>query len=172
MREHAPFHSQALNRSFNMLKKQLSICRSASLSVLSNEPELVCSKAQMGISGPVQQQGLCYYNNWQVPWFIKGPKGAIGETVMEQEVGKGWLQVQVPGSSASALPHVQQPWDQQDPPPTGGDNKTPEPILWSAAMAHSRLGLCLWALPLAPGCVLLGERAQKMPEKLSYWFSS
>lgn len=63
MREHAPFHSLALNRSSSMLKKQLSICKSVSLSLLSNELELVCSKAQMGISGPIQQQGVRYYNN-------------------------------------------------------------------------------------------------------------
>lgn len=63
MREHAPFHSLALNRSSSMLKKQLSICKSVSLSFLSNEHELVCSKAQMGISGPIQQQGVRYYNN-------------------------------------------------------------------------------------------------------------
>lgn len=50
MREHAPFHSLTLNRSSSMLKKQLSICKSVSLSFLSNEHELVCSKAQMGTS--------------------------------------------------------------------------------------------------------------------------
>lgn len=62
---------------------------SANLSFLSNEPELVCSKAQMGISGPIQQQGVCYYNNWQLSWFLKGPKVAIWEMVMEQEAGEG-----------------------------------------------------------------------------------
>lgn len=63
MREHAPFRSLALNRSSSTLKKQLPICKSVSLSFLSNELELVCSKAQMGISGPIQQQGVRYYNN-------------------------------------------------------------------------------------------------------------
>lgn len=70
-----------------MLKKQLSICKSVSLSFLSNEPESVCSKAQMGISGPIQQQGVCYYNNWQLPGFLKSLKAAMWGMAMEQEAG-------------------------------------------------------------------------------------
>lgn len=58
----------------------------------------------MGISGPVQQQGVCYYNNWQLLWFLKGPKVAIWEMVIEQEVAKEWLcGVQCPGLPCAEL---------------------------------------------------------------------
>lgn len=140
MRDHAPFHSQALNRSSSMLKKQLSICKSVSLSFLSNEPELVCSKAQMGISGPIQQQGVCYYNNWQLPGFLKSLKAAMWEMAMEQEGGDGcrcssWApQPQPFPNGASPMSH--QPWDQLGSAPLQEEmTKPPEPTLWRAAAA-------------------------------------
>lgn len=63
----------------------------------------------MGISGPIQQQGVRYYNNWQLLWFLKGPKVAIWEMTIEQEGGQGRLCVAGPApqrSPTSAL-HAQ-----------------------------------------------------------------
>lgn len=191
MREHAPFHSLALNRSSSMLKKQPSICKSVSLSFLSNEHELVCSKAQMGISGPIQQQGVRYYNNWQLLWFLKGPKVAIWEMVIEQEVGKEWLRVVPhPGLPCAQLTYLSPSSTEKNPVPHHACErlgwilfrplqeekiKAHKPTRGRTAAARYNLALAdlLAGSPrLAPGCALPDEKAQTLSEKFSYWFSS
>lgn len=171
MREHAPFHSQALNRSSSLLKKQLSICKSVSLSFLSNEPELVCSKAQMGISGPIQQQGVCYYNNWKLWWFLKGPKVPFGKWLWNKKLGRdgcrcrSWAPVPQPFPHG-ASPTSQQPWEQLGSAPLQEETIKPlELTLQSSAVAHSGLvlastcGLC--PLPQAVSCWMKEHRCSQ-----------
>lgn len=141
MRDHAPFHGQALNRSSSMLKKQLSIGKSVSLSFLSNEPELVCSKAQMGISGPIQQQGSVNITTDNSQDFWKALKQPFGKWLWNKKLDRdgcscrSWAPLPQPfPHGASPVSH--QPWDQLGSAPLQEEMiKPPEPTLWSTAVS-------------------------------------